>query len=125
MSAVNKHFMKTKTSSKRSAPRSSLSRGSGFVRERRYIVVKISDAKKHLTATELGILELVACKAALERRATGKPDLQCVVVESDWPEYEPTWLAIEKRMAQRPHSLVGVVWDSEAAHAFAGYPANR
>lgn len=119
-----KHSMptKTKTSSKRiAAARSSLARGSDFVRERRYIVVKISDAKKHLTPTELGILELVARKTALERRVTGKPDLQCVVVERDWPEYEPTWMAIEARMTRKPERD----FDHEKAHARDGYPDNR
>lgn len=32
------------------------------------------------------------------REEVGKAPLECVVVESDWPEYEPTWEAIEARM---------------------------
>jgi hypothetical protein len=28
--------------------------------------------------------------------------MQCVVVESDWPEYEPTWAAIGKRVDGLP-----------------------
>jgi len=34
------------------------------------------------------------------RERNGKQPLECVVVESDWPEYEPTWEAIKQRMAQ-------------------------
>ena len=32
----------------------------------------------------------------------GKPEIEAVVVESDWPEYEPTWEAIKKRMEEAP-----------------------
>jgi hypothetical protein len=31
------------------------------------------------------------------RRRQGKKPLVACVVESDWPEYEPTWNAIEER----------------------------
>ena len=120
--------MKSKTKKPTKAVKSSglsVTVGSDFVRERRYLVVKITDAKKYLSPAELGIVELLATKTALGRRAEGKRDLRCVVVESDWPEYEPTWQAIERRMAQRPHSLVGGNFDTDEAHARAGYPDNR
>lgn len=67
-------------------------------REERYIVFKVKDIKKYLpvkTQNELAFLELDVNDA---RNADGKPTLQCVIVEHDWPEYEPTWQAIEKRV---------------------------
>ena len=33
------------------------------------------------------------------RALAGKPALHCVVVEKDWPEYEPTWVDIEARVS--------------------------
>jgi hypothetical protein len=67
-------------------------------RQNRYIVVKRKDAEKHLTATERSILLALSAKVACGREFDGKNHLECVVVESDWPEYEPTWAAIERRV---------------------------
>lgn len=36
--------------------------------------------------------------------ATGRP-VECVVVESDWPEYEIVWQMIQDRMEGRPNEL--------------------
>jgi hypothetical protein len=47
---------------------------SDFKRERRYEVIKLK---------------------------TGKP-VDCLVIESDWPEYEIVWKMIEDRMALEP-----------------------
>lgn len=71
-----------------------------FKRERRYVVVKISDLNAtELTLEEIKAFNLVCDKVSITRVRKFKKPLQCVVVESDWPEYEPTWAAIEKRMA--------------------------
>lgn len=72
---------------------------SAFVRELRYIVVKINDANKYLSPAEKDTLERLAAKCALGRINDGKSPLECVCVESDWPEYGPAWAAIEARMA--------------------------
>lgn len=63
-----------------------------FERENRYIVLK----RKHLASLpdELQI----RLKPALEDAAQLLPKFDCLVVESDWPEYEPAWRAIEQRM---------------------------
>lgn len=67
-------------------------------REIRYIVLKASDLQTAgLTEAELGLLKAVCAKVDQFRRNAGKPALECVVVEKDWPEYEPTWQAIERR----------------------------
>lgn len=75
-----------------------------FVRELRYVVIKWKDAMTGLTPTERRTLKQLCAKCAYGRVLSGKPKLECVVVESDWPEYEPTWAAIEARM---------IAWDTD------------
>ena len=69
-----------------------------FEREERYIVFKLSDVEEHFTSGEKQQLARLAEVQRVGREEVGKPPLECVVVESDWPEYEPTWEAIEARM---------------------------
>ena len=45
-------------------------------------------------------LERILGKVDAYRYFKGKNDLQCVVVESDWEEYEPTVNAILKRITK-------------------------
>lgn len=68
-----------------------------FIREERYFVFKISDVVEHLTTTEALHLARLYEIQRVGRKEAGKAELECVVVESDWPEYEPTWRAIEAR----------------------------
>lgn len=70
-----------------------------FKREDRYIVFKVSDLGNSLKGDEIRKL---AEEYAEQRQLKGKEPLKCVVVESDWPEYEPTWKAIEARMTGSP-----------------------
>ena len=69
-----------------------------FKREERYIVFKVSDVEEHFTPGEKQQLARLVEVQRVGREETGKPLLRCVVVESDWPEYEPTWQAIEARV---------------------------
>lgn len=69
-----------------------------FMREERYIVFKISDVLEHLTTTEAIHLARLYEIQRVGRREAGKAELECVVVEADWPEYESTWRAIEARV---------------------------
>ena len=55
----------------------------------------MSDLGNSLKGDEIRRL---AREYAEQRRLKGKEPLDCVVVESDWPEYEPTWRAIEARV---------------------------
>ncbi len=72
-----------------------------FTREPRYIVLKMKDIKEaRLMVEELEWLAEICKAITIHRRSRGKQVLECVVVESDWPEYEPTWLAIEKRFTE-------------------------
>jgi len=69
-----------------------------FEREFRYLVMKFKDVNKYLTDTEKEMLLAITRKIAKGRCDDIKMPLDCVVVESDWPEYEPTWKAIEERL---------------------------
>ena len=69
-----------------------------FIREARYAVLKNADVMQCLTVSELIELRRIQAKVEEHRAEIGKPPLDCVVVESDWPEYEPTWRAIEARV---------------------------
>lgn len=68
----------------------------GFKREERYIVFKLTDLGNSLKGDEIRQL---AREYAEQRRLKGKKPLNCLVVESDWPEFEPTWGAIAARVA--------------------------
>ena len=69
-----------------------------FKREQRYFVVKVKDAKEYLDAHQLEKLAEIADTISEGREKDGIPAVECVVVESDWPEYESTWRAIEDRV---------------------------
>ena len=69
-----------------------------FKREQRYFVVKVRDAKRYLDDHQLEKLAEIADTISEGREKDSIPDVECVVIESDWPEYEPTWKAIEARM---------------------------
>lgn len=73
-----------------------------FRRETRYVVLKNTDIMHCLTINELIELRRIQARVAELRTALGKPRLECVVIEADWPEYEPTWRAIEARMMGSP-----------------------
>lgn len=69
-----------------------------FKREDRYIVFKLSDVEEHFIFGEKQQLARLAEVQRVGRSEAGKPPLECVVVESGWSEYEPTWKAIEARV---------------------------
>lgn len=72
-----------------------------FRREERYLVFKRKDCEACMTTAEREQLIELARKMWAYRKDAGKSDFDCVVVESDWPEYEPAWAAIETRMTGR------------------------
>lgn len=91
-----------------------------FEREERYIVIKVSD----LASVPVAVGEPFAEQlTAIQRRL---PKRECLVIESDWPEYAPTWASIERRVtgapAPQPHPepiawMVGTAfwWSKEVA----------
>ena len=66
---------------------------SEFKREERYAVFKFSD----MDEGQMKWLEEVV--ARLPRR-------ECLVIESDWPEYEPAWQMIEDRVTGKEPEFV-------------------
>lgn len=76
-----------------------------FKRENRYLVLKRSDIDRALTIPDQTVLFRLAELIHTNRKVYGKRPFACAVVESDWPEYEPTWGAIQRRMEGRPTLL--------------------
>lgn len=72
-----------------------------FHREDRYNVIKYTDLDK------LSHAEMRAASGFLRRihesvLKEGAPARSFLVIESDWPEYEPVWQMIERRMTGQP-----------------------
>lgn len=72
-------------------------------RENRYIVIKKSDLKAALKTGRLTngaalTIEDVVERVRTQRFVDSKAELECVVVERDWPEYEMVWKMIEARV---------------------------
>lgn len=67
-----------------------------FKREERYIVAKLRDVDEALTSGEKQLLQSLMQKVDVHRVNQGKRPLECVVVESDWPNYQSTWDSIEQ-----------------------------
>ena len=76
-----------------------------FKQEERYVVFKLSDVEEHFTPGEKQQLARLVEVQRVGREEAGKPLLRCVVVEKDWPEYEPTWKAIEARVTGTQNAL--------------------
>lgn len=71
---------------------------SNFKREPRYVVLKIKDVEEYLTINERRALIDLSGKIADGRYREGRPPLNAVVVERDWPEFDVVWGMIEARM---------------------------
>jgi hypothetical protein len=69
-----------------------------FKREDRYIVFKVSDVERYLTDADRAYLAMMKNEIDAGRDCANKPPFKGLIVESDWPEYEPTWKAIEARV---------------------------
>jgi len=62
------------------------------------IIFKMASDVNSLTGEQKQNLSEIVGAIDLIRMARDKDSLECVVVEHDWPEYEPTWEAIAKRV---------------------------
>jgi|GEM_PF-5528652 len=72
-----------------------------FQREDRYIVIKRKDLEKVPAAYRKDLLDpLPWLQVHLPRR-------EFLVIESDWPEYEPVWAMVQARMTRAPVPLAG------------------
>jgi len=83
---------------------------SEFKREHRYFVFKISDAEHAPAMPEHVLDDLSDIGQAFDRgrAARNKLPLECVVVESDWPEYEIVWGMLEARIEGRPNQITAL-----------------
>lgn len=69
-----------------------------FTREDRYIVFKLSDVERYLTDADRAHLAMMKNEIDAGRDCANKPPFKGLIVEANWPEYEPTWQAIEARV---------------------------
>lgn len=81
-------------------------------REQRYIVLKLKDIEaareRFPTLTCCGNMvafNQVCDAVTLARGVQGKPLLECVVVEKDWPEYETVWQMIANRVDNKEEPI--------------------
>ncbi len=79
----------------------SINTGAHFHREDRYIVIKRSDLDR-LERLDRHLFSQTSRRAHEQMFAAGAPARQFLVLESDWPEFEPTWAAIEARITGKP-----------------------
>lgn len=68
-----------------------------FKREERYIVLKTKDIP-FLSEEQQSQLQTICTNIAIIRAERGAAEIECVVVEHDWPEYEYVWGLIQHRM---------------------------
>jgi hypothetical protein len=68
-----------------------------FKRENKYIVIKVKDALQ-LPPHVQSMLTTVSEHIEGIRVSRGKPDIECIVVENDWPEYGKVWQMIQDRV---------------------------
>jgi len=65
--------------------------------EDRYLVFKVKDLYA-LSSLEVDWLDYLDKRVRQVRKFRGKEPLHTVIIESDWPEYEPVWKMIEDRV---------------------------
>lgn len=80
-------------------------------REHRYDVIKRKDFGDCLSRGIISHEEAITLQGIFEklrkyRLDMGKKPLQCVVVESDWPEYERVWSMVEHRVEREIEAAV-------------------
>jgi hypothetical protein len=91
---------------------------SEFKRELRYYVIKVADAEQFSDEAKDG-LNAALYASQIVRKLRDAPQLDCVVVESDWPEYGIVWDMIQARVEGRPNQLATLQSDLAAAREIA------
>lgn len=79
-----------------------------FERQLRYYVIKRTDALSLSKEDRFTLMDLLG-KVDKVRRARGKKTLDCVVVEHDWPEFEPVWAMVAARMSAEQKAATGAL----------------
>lgn len=76
-----------------------------FERDTRYLVLKYTDIHKLSNYFQNQLFDVVEQVCEIRANA-GKPTLNCVVVEDDWPEYEKVWEMIETRCNNKVNNAI-------------------
>ena len=66
--------------------------------EERYIVLKIKDVLDHLPAEDIHRLRAMSRKIDRSRVNEGRKPFTCLVLETDWPEFEPALNLLKARI---------------------------
>lgn len=82
-----------------------------MIRENRYCVLKYKDLEQCLSIEQIKQLDEIMITAYDYRKSVNKPKLQCVVVESDWPEYEIVWGMIANRVNPQTKKFIVTICD--------------
>lgn len=88
---------------------------SEFKRELRYLVLKWADIEEYGLESQKRELRALCASIELGRTEDRRRINSYVVVADDWPEYEPTWKAIEARMAGAALPASRVLGEGEQA----------
>jgi acetylornithine/succinyldiaminopimelate/putrescine aminotransferase len=75
-----------------------------MARERRYTIFKHADIDKYLTEEQKEKLFELDSHISSCRQQEGRGLMTGLVIEKDWPEFEPAWSMIEKRIDSEPDS---------------------
>jgi hypothetical protein len=73
-----------------------------FKREERYVVLKKSDFTGPEGQARLTDALAMAKGVTFARSIMGQPERKFLVIESDWPEFDPIWEEIQRRMEDKP-----------------------
>ncbi len=67
--------------------------------EPRYVVLKIKDINRYIPNYKWQLMQEMICDVIEEKRAIdGRPPFECICIEKDWPEYEPTLKMLSERV---------------------------
>ncbi len=97
---------------------------SEFKKEDRYFVIKKTDAGNYLSSVEYHRLLDLLDDISKRRSDDMKDQLDCAVVERDWPEYNLVWDLIEYRVRNGENkslmrSVIDIEIEKDAKKAFA------
>lgn len=66
--------------------------------EQRYIVIKYKDINRYLMSIQIASLFDWCNRITKGRVCEGKKEIDCIVIEKDWPEYEPVLAMLSARV---------------------------
>lgn len=78
-------------------------------REIRYTVLKHVDCNRFLSPADQHALARIESIITASREAEGRGELGGLVIESDWPEYEPAYKMIEDRVDAKDRKVINPI----------------